>query len=302
MRRSPGSKLGSRVFPLLAALLASTALLAQEAPPQQQGAPAEPEDAKHGVARISVINGDVSVRRGDTGEVVAAAVNAPLLSQDSLLTSSASRAEVQFDAANLARVGSNTELRMSDLQRHRYIVGLATGTVTYRVLRNSNALAEIDTPSVSVRPTRIGAYRITVEEDGSSQITVRDGEAEIYSPQGSQPLSAGQTMLARGSSSNPEFQVTAAIPPDDWDRWNEDRDHDLERSRSYRYVSGDVQGADDLDDYGTWQEEDPYGEVWVPSVAPGWAPYQQGRWGWEDYYGWSWISNDPWGWAPYQRF
>ena len=39
------------------------------------------------VARISVINGDVSVRRGDSGDVVAAAINAPLLVQDSLLTS-----------------------------------------------------------------------------------------------------------------------------------------------------------------------------------------------------------------------
>jgi hypothetical protein len=294
-------RLGSRLFPLFLAAVASMALaMAQDAQQQPQGpAPGGPEDAQHGVARISVMNGDVSVRRGDTGEVTAAAINAPLMTQDSLLTSSESRAEVQFDGANVARLGSNTELRMSDLQHRRYIVGLATGTVTYRVFRKSDALAEIDTPSVSVRPTQPGTYRVTVMDDGTSQITVRDGEAEIYSPQGSQPLQAGQTMLARGSASNPEFQVTQAIPPDDWDRWNADRDQEMERSRSYSYVSGDIPGADDLDNYGTWQEDEPYGQVWVPSVAPGWAPYQQGMWGWNDYYGWNWMSYDPWGWAPY---
>jgi hypothetical protein len=290
--------LGSRVFPLMMAAVASVALaMGQEG--QQGPAPGGPEDAQHGVARVSLINGDVSVRRGDTGEVTAAAINAPLMAQDSLLTSSESRAEVQFDGANVARVGSNTELRMSDLEHRKFIVGLATGTVTYRVLRRSDAVAEIDTPSVSVRPTQPGSYRITVMEDGTSQITVRDGEAEIYSPQGSQPLQAGQTMLARGSASNPEFQITQAIPQDDWDRWNADRDQQMERSRSYSYVSGDIPGADDLDNYGTWEDDEQYGQVWVPSVAPGWAPYQQGMWGWNDYYGWNWISYDPWGWAPY---
>ena len=34
------------------------------------------EMPEHGVARVSLINGDVSVRRGDSDEVVAAALNA----------------------------------------------------------------------------------------------------------------------------------------------------------------------------------------------------------------------------------
>ena len=50
------------------------------------------------VARISIINGVVSVRRGDSGEAVAAALNAPLTSTDRLLTGEGSRAEIQFDS------------------------------------------------------------------------------------------------------------------------------------------------------------------------------------------------------------
>src|SRR5438270_2840518 len=135
--------------------------------------PAPEYDPAHGVARISLLNGDVSVRRGDSGDVVAAALNAPLVSQDRLLTASSSRAEVQLDANNILRVGSNSEVRLNDVQYGRFQVQLAIGTVTFRVLRNSNTQGEIDTPTVAVRPTRRGAYRITVREDGSTEVTVR---------------------------------------------------------------------------------------------------------------------------------
>ena len=36
----------------------------------------DPDDLKRGVGRISLINGDVSVRRGDSGEWVAGVMNA----------------------------------------------------------------------------------------------------------------------------------------------------------------------------------------------------------------------------------
>src|SRR3989442_11521971 len=49
-------------------------------------------------------------------------------------------------------------------------------------------------------------------------------------------LSSGKTMLVRGSSTDPEFQLTNAIPRDQWDQWNENRDRELERTTSYKYV------------------------------------------------------------------
>ncbi len=106
-------------------------------------------------------------------------------------------------------------------------------------------------------------------------------------------------MYARGPASDPEFQVNNAIAPDSWDRWNDERDQFLLRSRAYDHVSRDVAGAEDLDQYGQWTTDPNYGQVWQPQVDPGWAPYRDGRWAWEDYYGWTWVSYDPWGWAPY---
>src|SRR5579884_606884 len=99
----------------LCVLVAGGVLLAQDAqqyPPAQQypqntypqdGYPAaQPDqgDQQHGVARLSIVQGDVNVRRGDNGELVAAIVNAPLMAQDHVQTAPGSRAEVQLDYAN----------------------------------------------------------------------------------------------------------------------------------------------------------------------------------------------------------
>ncbi|MCC6390697.1 MAG: hypothetical protein IT167_08845 [Bryobacterales bacterium] len=252
------------------------------------------------MARISLLQGDVSVRRGDSGEWVAAAPNAPLVVQDRLITGGgASLAEVQLDYNNLVRLASNAEVRFAELEDGRFILQLASGTATYRILRDSNAQVELSTPNVAVYPLRRGLYRVTILPDDTTEITVRSGEVDIYTPRGSERLRAGRTMLVRGTPDDPEFQVTAAIPRDDWDQWNEKRDRDLERSASYRYVSPSIAGAEDLDSYGDWVYDAPYGYVWTPRVAVDWAPYRYGRWSWIDYYGWNWVSYDPWGWAPY---
>ncbi len=260
---------------------------------------ADGEDANRGVARVSVISGDVSIRRGDSAEWIAAAINAPLVAQDRLTCGAQSRAELQFDSANVIRVDENSEVRLEDLAYQRLQVQIARGTATFRVIRDTRSDVEISTPSVAVRPLRTGSYRVTVGEDGTSWITVRFGEAEIYSPRGSERLSTGRTMLARGSASDPEFQIVAAIPMDDWDHWNEGRDRQVQRARSYEYVSSDIYGAEDLDTNGDWIQADSYGWVWAPRVAYDWAPYRYGRWSWIDWYGWTWISDEPWGWAPY---
>jgi len=289
MKRFPHS----RYFALAGAVLLSAGLFT---PAHAQ---ADPGDAKRAVARVSLINGDVSVRRGDSGEWVAAVINAPLLSTDDLVTGQNSRAEIEFDASNVLRIGGNAEVKFAQLEYGRYQLDVARGTVTFRVLRASNVNTELDTPSISVRPSREGTYRITVSEAGESEVTARAGSVEVFSPTGSQSVDAGQTLMARGTAADPEFQIVNAIALDEWDRWNETRDRGELASQSYKYVPEGVYGAEDLDQSGSWDYVPDYGYCWRPMVAAGWAPYSQGRWVWEDWYGWTWISYDPWGWAPY---
>ena len=277
----------------LVALLASVSL-AQLEPPQ----PIDDGGPGRGVARVSHVNGEVSVRRGDAGELVAGAMNAPIMVGDAVITGQQSRAEIQFDSANMIRLGAMADVRLTELEFHRYMLQLASGTVTFRVLRNNDASIELSTPSVALRPAHRGVYRVSIRPDGSSEITVRQGDIDIYTSKGNEHLRAGQSMLVRGET-DPEYQIYNAGPEDEWDRWNASRDQTLEHSISTQYVNPDVYGAEDLDGNGRWTNNPTYGQVWTPTVSADWAPYRNGRWVWEDYYGWTWVSYDSWGWAPY---
>jgi len=259
----------------------------------------EADDMKRAVARISHMDGDVSVKRGDSGDWVAGVINAPLIADDRIATGPNSRAEVELDSSDVMYMGGTSEIHLAALEYGRYQMELAHGTVTYRILRPSNGNVEVDTPSVSVRPAKVGTYRISVTDNGETEVTVRSGDVEVFTPRGSQWVNAGQMMIARGSASDPEFQIASANPPDDWDRWCDSRDRAIMQSQSAQYVPQGVYGAEDMDNNGTWVDYPDYGNVWRPSVGPGWAPYQNGRWVWEDWYGWTWVSYDPWGWAPF---
>jgi hypothetical protein len=297
-----------RLIPVATLMLSFVAVAQQPGPPPgaSPGAFDDPADAaQHGVARISLADGNVTVTRGNSDEPIDSTLNAPLVATDRIATGDGARAEIQFDFANLIRLAPNTEVRMGDLQYHSYLIQIVHGTVMFRTLRDSDARVGLSTPNVTVEPLRQGAYRVTVRADGTSEITVRAGEANITAPNGSERLQVGQTMQARGSASDPEFMTVGAIAFDEWDRFNTDRDHFFERydnraNDAARYTGADMPGAEDLAANGHWVFDPTYGNVWVPNdVPPDWAPYRDGRWDYLDYYGWSWVSYDPWGWAPY---
>jgi Family of unknown function (DUF6600) len=85
--------------------------------------------------------------------------------------------------------------------------------------------------------------------------------------------------------------------PCDW-AFNRDRRH--EGSRSVQYLSHDVVGYEDLDDYGEWHDDSNYGHVWFPTrVSVGWAPYREGHWVWISPWGWTWVDDASWGYAPF---
>src|SRR6266853_5726011 len=139
---------------ILLTLLASSWVLFGQQEPQIPGAGGpEPQDQPgQAVARLSVINGDASVRRGDSGDWVAAALNAPLMAGDSVSIAPGGSAELQLDYADFIRIGGDSEIRISQLENGRSQVQVSKGLITWRVLRDSNSQSEISTPAVAVHP------------------------------------------------------------------------------------------------------------------------------------------------------
>src|SRR5690348_18059937 len=127
-----------------------------------------------GVARVSLIKGDVSMERGDSNEWVAVTVNTPLVPGDTIATGPGSHAEVQLDYSNVVRLADNAELKIADLNDSRIQLQVARGTVDLAVFKDNRATSEIDTPNVAVQPLQEGTYRIDVNSNELSLITVRD--------------------------------------------------------------------------------------------------------------------------------
>jgi hypothetical protein len=273
--------------------LASTSALADD---DDYGGSSGPQPD---VARISLIHGDVSMQRGDAGDWTAATLNTPLVRGDIVATGDKSRAEVQLDYANVLRLSSQSQAKIADLTRTRIQIQLSEGYAYYSVFKGSEADVEIDTPNVSVRPLKKGRYRIQVNSDNETEVVVRDGEAEIDTPQGSTSVKDGHSIIIRGTSENAEYKVDDAPNGDDWDHWNKDRDRVIQDAQSWHRTNAYYTGTQDLDAYGHWVFIPGYGWVWQPYQDAAWAPYHDGRWVWEPYWGWTWVSYEPWGWAPY---
>src|SRR5579872_222576 len=262
-------------------------------------APARADD-QVGVARISVLHGGVTIQRGDAGDSVAAALNAPVMVGDYLTTAGGARTEVQLDNSNFVRVSSDAQLRFTHLESNDHALQLAEGTVELRVLSLNDSNPEVDTPSIGIRPDEAGRYRVTVTHDGDTIFTVRSGRADLLAPYGTQTLAAGASLLVRGPSSKPQISSIDTVAYDDFDSWNSERDQYVSSTFGSGYANSDIVGLDDLQSYGHWIDNGDYGHVWVPYHEDAdWAPYHDGRWAWEPGCGWTWVGYEPWGWAPY---
>jgi hypothetical protein len=258
-----------------------------------------PDKSGPGVTRVSIVQGQVVVQRGDSNKQVAAAVNAPLLPGDYISTGANSRGELQFDGATAVRLGGNVQARITNDDPNNRQLQLADGTVEVGLVHGSGPV-QVDTPSVTVRARDIGDYRISIGRDGSSWVTARRGSAEVVTPQRTYTLESGRTLVARGSASNPSLTYTSEVGYDSFDDFNAKRDQTMVAALDASpNLNPDIAGYDNLGAYGQWQDVSGYGNVWVPNQSSDWAPYSNGSWSWEDGYGWTWVDNEPWGWAPY---
>src|SRR6266508_1777598 len=252
------------------------------------------------VARISFVSGPVSYSRGDDPDEWDDAIeNVPLTIGDRIYSPEGGRAEVQLSSGNFLRLAPRsyfTTLNLGDDIKQFY---LGEGAASFNIKRlQPDEVIEIDTPNVSVTLDEPGTYRIAVDEDGNSRITVRRGRVMVAAS-GRQIAVENSEIRVYGIDS-PRYEIVGLPASDAFDRWASERDDRFERSYSdaYRYASDEIIGVEDLSQHGRWEQIPEYGYAWTPTaVAAGWVPFSVGRWFWQDPWGWTWISNDRWGWA-----
>jgi FecR protein len=261
------------------------------------------DDPPDRAARLSYLQGDVSMQPAGEEEWAPALLNRPLTTGDKLWSERGARAEIQVGPADV-RLGDETGFSFLNVDDDTIQMRMTAGVVYVNVRElQGNDHIEIDTPNVALTVLRAGSYRFEVNDAGdTTTVKISEGEAEADGPGQNVIVHAQQVVTFRGAD-----QLVADWgslgSPDEFDRWNLERDRRDERvasSRTAEYVSPDVTGYEDLDDNGTWSPEPEYGYVWTPTrVVAGWSPYRYGRWVWIAPWGYTWIDDAPWGYAPF---
>ncbi len=259
------------------------------------------DDLPGRVGRIADFAGQLYQSPEDRAtEWVAIGLNYPVTSGDNLWVSGDGRAEVDYGGGQF-RLAGDTNLHVSRLDENQLALFIAQGRVILRVrMLDPGESARVDAPNTQIQLTRPGLYRIDVTPDRQvTRITVREGEAQVALPSGVQQALPGQTVTVTGQEAG-IADVRNGIGQDGFDTWSASRDRRYEKSRSATYVSRQMVGYADLDEYGTWQTVPEYGAVWYPSaVSDDWAPYRDGYWTNVGGWGYTWVDSAPWGYAPF---
>src|SRR4051812_16958868 len=250
--------------------------------------------------RIGYVEGSVSFQPGGEGDWLDAVPNRPLTVGDNLWVDRNSRAEIQLGSTSL-RLGPETSVSFLDVGNDIIQVRLSVGSMVARVRRfDRDDAVEIDTPNLAFNVHQQGEYRFDVNQNGDETVaTIWRGSGEVTGAGNSYRLSEGQRGVFSGVDQL-SYDVEDVGRRDDFDGWVQARDARQDRSRSSRYISTDMTGYEDLDDYGEWRSEPGYGDVWAPrGVGSDWAPYRNGHWVYVSPWGWTWVEDEPWGFAPF---
>jgi Family of unknown function (DUF6600) len=256
-------------------------------------------DAPARAARLQYMTGSVSIQPHGAGDWANGELNRPLTNADNVWADKNSRAELSV-GTGLIRIDSESSMTLTNIDQNSVQLHLHQGAMILHVRRlYDNEIWEVDTPDQAFTVLKPGDYRFDVDPNADTTvITVWGGEGKSASNSTSIVLHANEQVRFTGNVIS--GQVHAAPSPDDFDRWASSRDQRMDNSQSARYVSPDVPGSEDLDEYGIWRETPDYGAVWVPrGVAVGWAPYRYGHWIWVSPWGWTWVEDEPWGFAPF---
>lgn len=265
------------------------------------------------VMRVSLLRGEVGLRRAGNNEWESARLNLPLVEGDTISTGADARIEIQVDRFSFVRVGPDSMLSIITLRDDGIALSLSEGTATVRLARfdRDREYFEVDAPKTTMAAEKTGSYRVDARTpDRGVRITVRGGgQARIYSETSGFTLRDNRSarLIFDGDEAG-DWELSAAPGFDEWDNWTDERERHLAtRLRGEGrdlYYDRNVWGAEELDAYGDWSHTKDYGWVWRPHITiiniyDNWAPYRYGHWRWCPPYGWTWVGDEEWGWAPY---
>ena len=253
--------------------------------------------------RVAELSGVVWLYDADNREWTALTRNQTVAQGDRLRTDANGRVAVRLGSTNFWLDG-RSDVLIAQMDEGRVVLQLDEGRMGLR-LRSREAVVET---SVLTHEGRVfaeseGLYRID-QLDRATRITALQGRVRFESDRYGTPQFASlregeQADFRANDGARPNGQRVLRDPFNDFLLAQTNApasSYAIDRG----FLSIEMTGAEDLDQYGRWEEAPEYGNVWFPTrVARDWAPYRDGRWVWTRQWGWSWVDDTPWGFAPF---
>ncbi len=257
------------------------------------------------VVRLSYVSGSVSVNRPGSSEAEKALMNTPLQEGFGLATSDNSYAEAEFENGSTARLGELSSLIFNQLALDAQgdklnRLTLEGGYATFHFLPEHLDVFSVNIADATLTPEGKCEFRTDFIQ-GRLRLEIFHGSIQVATPSKSAQVGENKTLEYTPGAPEEAFQIRNGIVTDDWDKWTEARETQVQtamRDESVKTQQG-LYGWSDLDAYGEWADIPGSGYGWAPYAQAGWSPFSSGMWNWYPALGWTWVSNEPWGWLPY---
>src|SRR5215468_5088193 len=257
------------------------------------------------IVRVSALDGDVQVDRGDGQGFDKGILNMPIVNSSRAWTRNDGQAEIEFEDASTIRLAPNTIINFDDLSlsssgEHITKLTLQDGSAYFDLRRREQDIFEIAVGHQTFELLHSSHFRIESDTTGIN-IAVFKGELRMTSATFAQvEVRKGETLTLDNSDPDRYFLAknVDTAPYDDWDQERRDyRDRHMAQAQA---PSGINYGYADLNYYGGFADIPGCGNCWRPySASLSWDPFLDGSWIYYPNVGWTFVSAYPWGWTPY---
>jgi ferric-dicitrate binding protein FerR (iron transport regulator) len=145
---------------------------------------------------------------------------------DRFATGARSRAEIQFEGGNFARLAADTEVRIGELGNKRFEIEVLSGLVSFSQFDGFEADVDVETSLATVRPIKPAVFVVEHHGGGQTDVTVRDGAVEVFTDEEIEKVKGG-LLSVRGAPA--ALRTANAEPKSGFDDWAQRRDKLLER-------------------------------------------------------------------------
>ena len=268
-------------------------------------------------ARLSYLQGNVTVDHLDNTAGDPAQINMPLVEGSRLTTGEDGQAEVEFEDGSVVRITPNSSVGLNLLSvdasgSFHTQLAILHGLVYAELRAAAKFTYSLNADGELISPSTNATIRINLDQPPAI-VSVFDGTVHVEHPSSAETdgyktdVHAGEALTGDASDSGRFFQLQS-VEADSWDEWNQGRDQAAAEAAASRTTARDGYAEDqgygwaDLDANGSWYDLPSEGQVWQPSVAvdADFDPYGYGSWVAYSGTGYVWASGYPWGWTPFR--